>query len=198
MSIKRKVNAVEKLYRDLEKDVHKLRQGTGLTCVAGCGKCCFKADIEATVLEFLPLAYHLFTDGKAETWLEHLKSHPEQQVCKILHVLAKDQRSGKCSQYQYRGLICRLFAFSATLDKYGQKRLSTCSIIKTELPETYQRADAWVKEGKPIPVMREYYFRLTTIDHRLSENFYPINTAIRFAIEEVLAYYSYRRHSKVS
>jgi Fe-S-cluster containining protein len=198
MSIKRKVNAVNKLFKELEKEVQTLKEGTGMMCVAGCGKCCFKSDVEATILEFLPLAYELFVRGEAETWHEKIRTAPDRQVCWALQALATDQRSGKCTQYTNRGLICRLFAFSATLDKYGQKRLSTCNIIKTELPEAYQKADAWVKEGRPVAVMRHYYFRLSGIDHRLSEKFYPINVAIRLAIEEVLAYYTYRRPRKAS
>lgn len=198
MSIKRKVNAVNKLFQALEAEVQLLKEGTGMMCVAGCGKCCFKSDVEATTLEFLPLAYDLFIRGEAEAWLEKIRTAPDRQVCWALQALAADQRSGKCTQYPHRGLICRLFAFSATLDKYGQKRLSTCSIIKTELPDAYQKADAWVREGRPVAVMRHYYFRLTAIDHRLSEKFYPINVAIRLALEEVLAYYSYRRPRKAS
>jgi len=198
MSIKRKVNAVNKLFNELEKEVQLLKEGTGIMCIAGCGKCCFKSDVEATILEFLPLAYDLFIQGEAEAWLDKIQSSPERQVCWSLQALATDQRSGKCTQYPYRGLICRLFAFSATLDKYGERRLSTCNIIKSETPEAYQKADAWVKEGKPVAVMRHYYFRLSGIDHRLSQQYYPINQAIRLAIEEVMAHYSYRRPRKAS
>ncbi len=198
MSIKRKVKAVENLYNGLEKEMQLFRQGTGMGCIAGCGKCCFKPDVEATVLEFLPLAYHLFVNEQAHDWLEKLRSMQQSQICTVLRVMGTDQRSGQCSIYQHRGLICRLFGFSATFDKYGNKRLSTCAVIKTETPLIHEKAVAWVAEGKVTPVMRNYYFRLCNIDHRLTEKFHPINTAIRLAIEEVLAYYSYRSTPRAS
>ncbi len=195
MSIKRKVKAVEKLYTELEKEMEVFRNGTGMHCIAGCGKCCFKADIEASVLEFLPFAYHLYQEQQAEIWLEKLNDLPEGQLCLILDTLGSGQNTGRCTAYPHRGLICRLFGFSAAFDKYGNRRLSTCKIIKTELPEIHGKAEAWVKEGQTTPVMRNYYFRLCHIDHRLTDTFYPINQAIKRAIEEVLAYYAYRRVS---
>ncbi|MFP4089239.1 MAG: YkgJ family cysteine cluster protein [Cyclobacteriaceae bacterium] len=198
MSIKKKVKAVEKLYSELEQEMQKFRQATQLSCIAGCGKCCFKPDIDATPLEFLPLAYHLYENGLAYEWLDKLRSYQSSQVCIVLQALGTDQRQGKCSSYQQRGLICRLFGFSAAFDKYGNKRLSTCGVIKTETPEAFARAEQWVKEDNPTPVMRNYYYKLCNIDHRLSEKFYPINQAIRLAIEEVLAYYSYRTTRRAS
>ena len=198
MSIKRKVKAVENLFGILEKEMNAFQKGTGMACVSGCGKCCFKPDVEATVLEFLPLAYHLLLDNRAEDWLEKLNALQDSPVCAVLQVMGTDQRSGKCSIYDKRGFICRLFGFSATFDKYGNKRLSTCSVIKSETPAAYEKAVAWIEDGNQVPVMRNYYYRLCNIDHRLTQKFYPINTAIRLAIEEVLAYYSYRKLPLVS
>ncbi|WKN30574.1 YkgJ family cysteine cluster protein [Porifericola rhodea] len=198
MSIKKKVKAVEKLYEELSREMQLFTQGTNLHCVSGCGKCCFKPDIDATILEFLPLALHLHTQGEAEKFLEKLKTFDSSQVCAVLLALGTDKQQGKCTQYNYRGMICRLFGFSLAFDKYGSKRLSTCNVIKTERVPELQRAEAWIKEGRPAPVMRNYYFRLCNIDYRLTEKFYPINTAIRLALEEVLAYYSYRSPLKAS
>ncbi|WPP51568.1 YkgJ family cysteine cluster protein [Catalinimonas niigatensis] len=198
MSIKRKVKAVEKLYSALDQEMQLFSKGTGMHCLTGCGKCCFKPDIEATILEFLPFAYHLFINKQAEEWLEKISTYKESQVCAILQALGTDQKQGKCSSYPHRGLICRLFGFSAAFDKYGERRLSTCNVIKTELPEIHSKADAWVKEGQTTPVMRNYYYRLCNIEPRLTDKFYPINKAIGLAIEEVLAYYSYRSLPRAS
>jgi len=40
--------------------------------------------------------------------------------------------------------------------------------------------------------MSDYYMQLHGIDFDLAREFYPINTAIRKAIETVLQYYAYR------
>lgn len=192
MSINQKVDKVVKLYESLEEEMKTFQQGTGLKCAVGCGKCCFKADIDATVLEFLPLAYNLYQQGLAESWYEKLKAMPADQFCILLQQTNHNGRSGRCSSYTNRGLICRLFGFSAVFDKYGNRRLSTCHIIKTETPESYKRAESWVQQGKEVPIMRNYHYQLNNIDPRLSQSFYPINKAIRLALEEVMAYYAYR------
>lgn len=192
MSIVRKVRAVEKLYGELQQAISQFQSATGLQCVSGCGFCCQKPDIEASVLEFLPFAYQLYIDGKAYEWLEQMEHHQHDKVCTLFFPLHVHQQKGMCKDYPYRGLICRLFGFSATMNKYGQPILSTCKIIKTEQASQYEMANEGIREGLPVPVMHHYYSRLCAIDHRLTEKLYPINQAILYAIETVLAYYAYR------
>lgn len=164
------------------------KQWSGLHCKAGCGKCCLKPDIEATILEFIPFAVHLHKNGTAIAWLEKLNQQ-ESTICSILNTQGI---GGNCSAYAYRGLVCRLFGFSARTSKYGERELVTCTTIKTGQPETFHRATAAVKANAPIPLMRDYYMRLRSIDSGLQQEFYPINIAIKKAIETVLHYYAYR------
>ncbi len=43
-----------------------------------------------------------------------------------------------------------------------------------------------------VPVMNEYYMQLASIDFEMAREYYPINKAIRKAIEMVLHFYAYR------
>jgi len=184
-----KINAVEELFKKLDQDIAFFQLTTTLHCKAGCGKCCFKPDIEATILEFLPFAHHLYLEGKAAEWLEIIKSS-DSSIC---HILNPTQHGvGLCSEYQYRGLICRLFGFSARTNKYGQKELVTCQIIKTEQEKAFQSSELKIEEGLEVPVMNQFYMQLHGIDSELTRVFYPINLAIQHAIEEVMHYYAYR------
>jgi hypothetical protein len=45
-------------------------------------------------------------------------------------------------------------------------------------------------------MVRDYYFRLMSIDPDLGNEYHPVNTAIRKAIESVLSYYSYRKDKR--
>jgi uncharacterized protein len=99
---------------------------------------------------------------------------------------------GLCSEYPHRGLICRLFGYSARTNKYDKRELVTCQIIKTEQAAPYQQAVTKIEEGSDVPVMNQYYMQLHAIDFELTRDFYPINMAIRKAIETVLSYYAYR------
>lgn len=184
------VQEVEEVFQNLEKEIDNFKQCSGLHCKPGCGKCCLKPDIEATILEFIPFAVHLYENGKAMVWLEKL-SQQESSICAILDSYSTGP--GHCSSYSYRGLICRLFGFSARSSKYGQRELVTCTTIKNEQPEAIQRISMGVKGEARMPLMSDYYMQLRSIDSGLPQEFYPINRAIKKAIETVLHYYAYRK-----
>jgi Fe-S-cluster containining protein len=183
-----KVRAVEEVFEKLDREISTFQSWSGLHCAWGCGKCCFKADIEATILEFLPFAHYLHTQNLAFEWLEKIKSS-DAAICHILN--PTQPGAGLCSEYKYRGLICRLFGYSARTNKYGTKELVTCQIIKTEQQQPYEAA-AQIVEEKPVPVMNQFYMQLHAIDFELTREFFPINEAIKRAIEVILHYYAYR------
>ncbi|HEU5289357.1 MAG TPA: YkgJ family cysteine cluster protein [Cyclobacteriaceae bacterium] len=184
-----KIKEVEAVFTRLDQEIASFQSWSGLHCKFGCGKCCFKPDIEATILEFLPFAYYLHKEGKAYDWLEKLKS-TENEICLILN--PTQSGAGLCSEYQHRGLICRLFGYSARTNKYAERELVTCQIIKTEQAENFEKAVKGITDGKHVPMMSQYYMQLHAIDINLTRDFYPINEAIRKALETVLHYYAYR------
>lgn len=184
-----KVRQVEAVFRNLDEAIAGFQQWSGLHCQWGCGKCCFKPDIEASALEFLPFAHHLYQTGEAMDWYERLRA-TDEPLCLILN--PTQGGAGLCSQYTYRGLICRLFGYSARVNKYGGKEIVTCAIIKTEQAVGYNFAAEAVANGRDIPVMSQYYMQLHAIDPELAREFFPINQAIRRALEVILHYYAYR------
>lgn len=189
MHLEEKAVAVEAVFEKLDQQIADFQKESGLHCKFGCGKCCFKADIEATPLEFLPFAMHLYKNDLAFEWLEKIKS-TSSPICQILN--PTQSGAGLCSEYKHRGLICRLFGYSARTNKYGQKEYVTCQIIKTEQQENYKTAAVQVRDGAPIPVMNQFYMQLHAIDMEMTRDFFPINEAIGRAIEKVLSYYAYR------
>lgn len=189
MELPEKITAVQNVLLKLDQEIASFQSWSGLHCAFGCGKCCFKPDIEATILEFLPFAHYLYKEGKAFEWLDKLKS-TDDHVCLILN--PTQGGAGLCSEYQHRGLICRLFGYSARTNKYGERELVTCQIIKTEQTENYQKAVGQITAGREVPLMNQYYMQLHGIDMDLTRDFYPINEAIKRAIETVLSYYAYR------
>ena len=189
-TLPQKVNEVKKVYRRLDKEIATFQQSTGLACLSGCGECCKKPDIEATPLEFLPLALEYYDEGIAEKMLEQLESSNDS-LCHIFRPFVTNF-GGLCSRYPNRGLICRLFGYSARKNKEGKPELVTCKLIKADQSEFYNQAVEDIKTGKKVPVMSDYYSRMASIDPSLIE-FYPINTAAKKAIEVVLHYYAYRK-----
>ena len=190
MTIERKVQLVEMLFYQLEEEGERFKQASGIGCVSGCGKCCTYPDIQASPLEFLPWAFHLFLNGEAESTLTKLQQSysPTCIIFKPTSLLGH----GSCSNYKYRGLICRLFGSAANTDKYGKLRLSTCKIIKEGQAEKYQTTQEAISKGLHVPVFTEYYMQLNQIDFQLGQVMLPVNKALKMALEEVLRYYAYR------
>jgi Fe-S-cluster containining protein len=190
MSIEHKVQLVEELFDRLENEITNFKSETNLHCLTGCGQCCSKPDINASPLEFLPWAFYLFLNGKAEEVLEELNT---TTFCHLYQSLSTaDNKNGRCTNYKYRGLICRLFGYAASRDKYGKLRLATCKIIKENQQENYNNTEEAIRKDLYVPIFSDYYMQLTSIDHRLATTLLPINEALKMAIEEVLHYYAYR------
>ena len=191
MAIEDKVRQVEALFDRLEIEINAFQTETHLYCNTGCGKCCTTPNIDASPLEFLPWAFHLFLNGKAEETLA-LLNNTTSGNCLIYRPLSVLEQKGSCSNYRYRGLICRLFGYAANTDKYGKLRLATCKIIKEQQQENFHKAEELINNGKNVPVFTNYYMQLAQIDLRMGIILLPINEALKIAIEEVLHYYAYR------
>lgn len=190
MSIERKVQLVESLFYKLEQETAQFEKSSKLSCVSGCGKCCTFPNIEASPVEFLPWAFHLFLNGEAEKTITKLNK-TLTSTCIIYKPLSIINQ-GRCSNYKYRGLICRLFGFAANTDKYGNLRLATCKIIKEGQADNYNSTSETITKGLYVPVFTEYYMQLNQVDPYLGNIIVPINKALKMALEEVLHYYAYR------
>ncbi|WP_273566136.1 YkgJ family cysteine cluster protein [Maribacter halichondriae] len=196
MSIERKVRSVEQLFFGLDQEISKFQNESSLRCKAGCGKCCTHPDVDASPLEFLPWAFHLFLNGAAEKTLAELKIK-STTICHVYRPLSLlENAKGSCDDYMYRGLICRLFGFGANRDKYGALRLATCKVIKESQATAYGNAQEAILKEMQVPIFTDYYMRLSQIDYHLGSIILPINKALKMAIEEVLQYYAYRPFPK--
>lgn len=192
MSLPEKIAAVSKVFEELDQAIADFQGISGMDCFFGCGMCCTKPDIEASIIEFLPLAQQHFDEGNAEQMYELLSTDHTDPICVNFKHHANSEDRGRCTQYTNRGLICRLFGYSARIDKYGKNELVTCTRIKNESPEAYQKGASHVAEGGAVPVMSNYYRQLQSIDFDLANERLPINQAMLEALKTVMAYYAYR------
>jgi len=182
---------VEAVYGEIADTFSGYQQASGLNCRSSCGECCTQPTIEATVLEMLPLALHLFDQGKAEQTLTQLEEFPEASGCFFYHRLSFDGKQGHCSVYQQRPSICRVFGAAGYRDKMGKASLSVCKIIKQDRAERYQQHLIMLTE-QPPPMMMTAKEQVNQLDYDLGSKHYPINQAMFLALEKVLfkAYYS--------
>jgi uncharacterized protein len=197
MSLIRKVRKVLDLFKELDNEISVFKVESGIECKTGCGECCLYPKVHATILEFLPFAYKMIIEGKAIDLLEKLKIEDAYSFnCIIYSPLSLPSHKGHCSDYENRGLICRLFGYSANLKKDGTPGMITCKIIKTNHSEFFKNSESLSEYSKHLPIASEYYSKLQSIDLTLSLTTYPINIAIRKALEYGLSYYAYRKYPK--
>lgn len=189
MSIIKKVRAVEKVFQELEKESVNFYSKSTLTCIENCHSCCTKADMQANPLEFLPLAYHLYQNQQAFAFLVKLEQIQNQQVCVLFNPFNTE---GSCSLYKYRGLVCRLFGSSANMDKNEYRTLITCKTIKNQKSGEFKRTQQLINQDLKVPLASRFYMKLYAIDLRLSATYYPVNEAIKNAIETILFHFSLR------
>jgi len=186
-----KIRKIERVFKQLDRETQKFGKQSNLKCLTNCNLCCLKKGLEANVLEFLPLAYHLVQNNLHEAALDLLDTEPEHCIN-----LAKNPALGQtagCGAYEQRGLICRLFGFSAVRDKNSKLAVYTCTHIKHEYPEEFKRASELINaKGMNIPLVTDFYYQIYFIDTQMANDYNPINVSIRKAIEHVAYYYSNR------
>jgi len=68
----------------------------------------------------------------------------------------------------------------------------SCKTIKSEQSENFTKASDLVLQGELVPLMTQYYMQLRGIDFELANEYFPVNEAIKRAIEVILHYYAYR------
>lgn len=175
---------VETVFADIGQSYAQYQRDRGLFCRSGCGECCLHPGIEATVLEMLPLAYSLIEQNEAERILDAL-AEQQQDGCFFYQRHSADGKMGQCSVYQKRPGICRLFGAAGYNGREGEVQLSVCKNIKADHPVAY--ADTLIAlESDPPPMIRNGKEQIRQIDYELGGINYPINEAMRQALEKVL------------
>lgn len=179
------IQQITGIYRELDEKTEQFRRASGLKCPEGCGRCCISKNIEATVLEFLPLASHLWEIQEAEKWSAAIKRLPDKISCVLFEADPDKIGNGRCRFYSLRGLICRAFGYTASGDKYSVPRLIGCGVMRDQSPEIFEEARRAVSEGLYAPLVTVFSYRLMAVNHALGSVFLPINRAILAAIERI-------------
>ncbi len=194
MNLSQKSEAVALLFDQLGQESKQFAAESGLGCISGCGACCANPQVSASPLEFLPLAFDFYSKGLSDTILTFLDSEEESKSCIVYRAHSEDGKNGYCTNYAKRGLICRLFAASARKNKYGAKDLIICKKLKEEKAEKFAETTLRINSDLVVPNASNYYQQIEEIDSALAQQ-YPINTAIRLAMETVLRYKYYQEEA---
>ena len=159
---------------------------SGIRCRRGCGECCLKPAIEATVLEMLPLAETLLDTFTADAVYDAAAAAPDGR-CVLYRPDPLEPSLGRCSRYSLRPSVCRLFGFAAVSDRSGgAPQLASCHWHKALQPDAVRAAQAAIDHGAAVPRYSEATLRLGLLaPGQAGFQHIAINRAIMAAIEKL-------------
>lgn len=178
MNIREFVHNLQELYEEMGKTFTAFQSSTGLNCPPSCGRCCTNPDIEASVFEMIPMAFKITELGLTEKWLEML-ADAEKKPCLAFVSLGPDGQ-GKCSMYETRPSVCRMFGVAGYYDKNEKITLSICKHLKTQNENSLPPI-----ESSKAPVLRDWAARLMQLHPQIIQERKPLNQALRIALEKV-------------
>lgn len=176
---------VTDLYNQIDEQTAAFQAATDLHCPTGCGKCCENPEVQATVLEMMPLALELWRRGEVEQWLERVADLNEAESCVFYHPDPFVSVNGRCSVYPWRPTLCRLFAFASVKNKHGKPELAACVRHKETIPELVAQAKEAIAAGLAAPNFADIAIQVSNLDPCLGSELLPINQALRLALQRV-------------
>lgn len=179
------------IYREMDALSSRFQNATGLRCLPGCGTCCDTDDVEATVVEVIPLCWQILLGGEEERYLSAIEESETlgTERCVIYDPAQSREPGGCCSLYEFRPLVCRLFGFAACRNKKGGLEFTSCKWLKDATPEVMIRAQIGVGSGLPVPIYQDAFMRVASLNPALGFRRLPINRAIK----EALGYLYWKR-----
>jgi len=185
------VFAVEEVYRELDEHLEKITTQTGMICQHLCSACCNKTGIEASPIEFIPLAAYLYQTAQIDEFLIRLDESDQTGYCVLFSPEAWKNGEWGCLQYEKRGLICRLFGYGYRLNREGIPELVTCKLLKDISPaQVFKARQLGLEKPDMVPLFSNYFMQLYSINPDLGTTLMPINQAIRNAIEKLYFYFA--------
>ena len=174
------------IYQEIDQKTARLGLAFGLRCPSLCGACCDSPKVEATVLETLPLAEEIYRRKEEAALLIALEKKRNQDDFKcVLYRANPGPGTGRCSYYEFRPLICRLFGFAFRRNKLGNLEFAACKVMKERPPEAGHRFESAISETLGAPVYQESFMRIALLDPGMGYRCLPINWALREALERL-------------
>jgi uncharacterized protein len=175
------------IYQEVDRRILSFQDATGLKCPPGCGSCCVSQEVEATVLEVLPLAFESFSAQQEDLLYAKIEEQERagDRVCILYQPDPRTPGNGRCAYYKVRPLLCRLFGFAARKSKEGNLELCTCKLLRAAFPEALQKEGDKVLSRFSLPVSQDLSMRIAVLNPDMGFRRLPVNLAIRSAIEKV-------------
>jgi Fe-S-cluster containining protein len=177
---------MQMLLNEISAEAEAFGVAAGLKCPAGCGHCCDNPNIEASVLEMLPMATALIESRESEAVLKQLAQKVAESSNICIAFRAQNGKQGRCARYEHRPSICRLFGYSARRNRMGQREMVACRIHKESSAPTVHLAQELLNDSRTeAPLYGAWATKLCELDPHLGYRLMPLNQALEIALEKV-------------
>jgi Fe-S-cluster containining protein len=139
------------LYAEADRAVARFAEQTGLRCPAGCGACCANSTPMVSMPEAAAIAEELARRGHTAATLERARISGERRCA----LYEGDDRHGRCTVYDLRPAMCRLYGFAA-VRRAGRNDLAVCRVHAMTIPDEVTAAVAHVDAGGEVPVLADW------------------------------------------
>ena len=188
---------VLELYEEIDRHCLSFQLESGLRCLDGCGSCCDSLKVESTPVVMLPAAAELFRRGELEAWHERLVTGEYDGLrCVFYSPAPLFPSNGHCSMYAQRPTICRLFGFSAVMNKKGLVEFGACRQLKTAVPDLFVHIGEKIHQGLNIPILSQYAMQVFGLDATGKNRLMSINQAFRLAVAKFVFFADLTRRAQ--
>lgn len=170
-STQERISSLLELYSSLSEKEKEFTSYFSLHCLENCGECCRHFVPFFTEDEALVAAYFILLSDREEEIRERLSFYSDN-ICPLY----KEEGSGHCSLYEGRGLICRLFGASVSLDKNGHLSYRDC---KWKGEKRVHFSSEQLEEKRDIVPIMSFY------GEKIGEDGEVINDAINKALDKI-------------
>lgn len=172
--LKTLIKDVQTQLNNISLEVDSFVESTNLRCPTGCGACCYSPEIEAMPVEMLPLAELALTNS-------HINLETKQ--CPFFQPNPLNSSKGRCTAYNLRPSLCRIFPYGTSKDKKGGIKWNPCSKMVDK--EGIERSRKVIENGKGLTytIARQ---KLQDLQPSLAETM-PINEALMSAMQYIKA-----------
>lgn len=196
------LSALQNLYGQMDQSSQAFQQKSGLHCRPQCGRCCQNPEVESTPFEMLPMAYKLYQEEEWQQWMEKLQVSVAlgESPCLMYQAHPHHPHQGKCTQYQVRPTLCRIFGYMAVQDKQQRKKLSVCKYIKEDRQDFIswqEQVEADPQFMAAAPLLTHWVNQVQSLHGNAADHQrMPINRALLLALGHLANYLSYQDLAK--
>jgi len=188
---------VENIHRFTDQLVQAFAQASGLRCPLNCGFCCTVDHVEASELEMLPAALYLYDQGVRLASMQKFLIERGHADCYFYLRESPEGALGRCSLYQCRGTLCRLFGFMQRNSKDGSPELLVCKTLRQDTDKSILgKVQESITSGKmSAPNIATIQARMSALEPFLAHPERHINRALEKALARIETQEAYKAQS---